>query len=76
MKWLITFFKDADINSLKEQLQQWQVNLPEEIRITPLGDTEAMIEVEGPQELPQLASSANLEIQVYPSSQVEPFARF
>lgn len=73
MKWLVTFPKNTDIETLKKHLQQWKCDLIKDISSIPLEDLEEVIEVEGPQDLPKLASSSHLNIKVYPNSKIEPF---
>ncbi len=74
MRWLVTFDQSTDIGELKEWLREWECNLPRDSNLIPLGESETVVEVEGPQNLPQLASSSEREIKVYPSSKVEPFS--
>ncbi|NEP56241.1 MAG: hypothetical protein F6K31_04350 [Symploca sp. SIO2G7] len=74
MKWLVTFHKDMTVNSLQEHLEQWNCYLPEGASLIPLGESEAVIEIEGPRELSQLVSSSDLDIKVYPNSKVETFS--
>ena len=74
MKWLVTFNKDFAIADLKVHLQQWKCTLLEDKNAIPLGESEAVVEVEGPKELDQLISSSDLDIKVYPSSKLEPFS--
>jgi hypothetical protein len=75
MKWLVTFAKNTDIEVLQKHLQQWKCDLLKDSSPISLDDLEEVIEVEGPQDLPKLASSSHLNIKVYPNSKVEPFIR-
>lgn len=71
MRWLITVLKSTDLSKLERIIRECGGELNKENPPVPLGNSELVIQVNGPVELPDQISAADDIIDIYPGSDME-----
>jgi hypothetical protein len=70
MKWLLTIPADADLDALQHELEAAGATLESEEPV-PLDDQDQVLYAEGPEDLSERLSEADMPLHVYPNSELE-----
>ncbi len=71
MRWLITIQKPADPDELEKALHACNAELDGDNPPVPLGNSELVVQVTGPADLPDKLKSVPCVVEVYPNSEMQ-----
>jgi len=73
MKWLVTVLKTADVKNLKNSIEKEGGEIDQENESIPLEESEIVLKVSGPSDLPDKLKSISDIIEVYPDSEMQSY---
>ena len=71
MRWLVTVQKSADLNKLMKVIQGYGGEQDHDNLPIPLGDTELLIQINGPSYLAETLKSVSEIVDIYPDSEMQ-----